>query len=260
MRACGAQVVRFRSSECKPLLWTSDSSLVCFAPRGIGTDIPVSVGVPNGVQSVWRTDDLFTYDRPQIRQLSADTNDAFTYNFEGGEILTVYGTNFDITATTLLGKRPGRAYNDYDDWRLLYDCGVAGTFYINTTMSPDTCYEPPKTCRGGADNGKPCTGDSLVGDSCAVGGLCMADWCSTPDWWGARRDLATSPTHCDGRVKQECGGGVVACDPCSLLCPPNWYTKYASAHKICSVELLKCELPAEGGRFNVMVALASQVR
>jgi hypothetical protein len=60
-------VVRFTSSECKPLIWTSDSSLVCFTPRGIGTDIPVSVGVPDGRQSLWRTDAFFTYDRPQVR-------------------------------------------------------------------------------------------------------------------------------------------------------------------------------------------------
>ena len=34
------------------------------------------------------------------------------------------------------------------------------------------------------------------------------------------------------------------------------YPPPQSAHKVCSVELLKCELPAEGGRFNLMVELA----
>ena len=40
--------VKFTSSDCHPLVWTSDSSVVCFAPRGIGTDIPVSLAVPDG--------------------------------------------------------------------------------------------------------------------------------------------------------------------------------------------------------------------
>jgi len=265
--------VRFMESECYPLVWTSDSSVVCFAPRGIGTDILVSVGVPNGMQSLWRTDAFFTYDRPRIRALSADTDKAYTYNFEGGEMLTVYGTNFDSASTVLIGKRPGRGYFDYDNWvegkplplegdlaapsPWFYNCTVIGSFYTNITESADTCYEPPKVCSGGLADKEPCVGDIGEGGSCP-GGVCTPDWCSAPEWWGARKRLDLFPEHCIDRTRETCASGEVACDPCSLMCQENSYTKYQSAHKVCSVELLKCELPAEGGRFNVMVELAGQ--
>ena len=35
--------------------------------------------------------------------------------------------------------------------RMLTYAKASGTFYINATASPDTCYEPPKVCRGGAN-------------------------------------------------------------------------------------------------------------
>ena len=252
--------VKFTNSDCYPLVWTSDSSVVCFAPRGIGTDIPVSLAVPNGILSPWRSDGVFTYDRPRIRQVSADTGKPYTYNFEGGEILTVFGTNFDYRSNVYIGKRTGRTVIDYDPWSpdQFYDCGMPGTFYINSTESPDPCYEPPKVCKGGADHGRPCVGDQAVGDTCGAGARCEADWCGTPEWWGARKSMQEFPEHCLDKEKQMCDNGQVACDPCSLMCLDNWYTKYQSAHKVCSIELLKCELPAEGGRFNLMVELAGQ--
>ena len=202
--------VKFTNSDCYPLVWTSDSSVVCFAPRGIGTDIPVSLAVPNGILSPWRSDGVFTYDRPRIRQVSADTGKPYTYNFEGGEILTVFGTNFDYRSNVYIGKRTGRTVIDYDPWSpdQFYDCGMPGTFYINSTESPDPCYEPPKVCKGGAHHGNPCVGDQAVGDTC-VGGRCEADWCGTPEWWGARKNIQEFPEHCLDREKQLCDNGQV---------------------------------------------------
>ena len=87
-------VVQFVSSYCKPLLWTSDSTVRCQAPRGIGTGIQVSLGVPKGQRVPAREDSTFTYDRPLISQLSADAmGKAYTFDFEGGGTLTVWGTN-----------------------------------------------------------------------------------------------------------------------------------------------------------------------
>ena len=146
--------VTLGASKCEPLVWTSDSSVICQMPRGIGIDVPVALGVPKGVQVDARVDAKFTYDRPRIRKLAADTGDAFTYNFEGGGMLTVKGTNFDRSAEVLLGKRPGRSQSDYDPWQTInHNCGdISGSFMINETQSTEPCYPPPKSCHLGRKN------------------------------------------------------------------------------------------------------------
>ena len=69
--------------------------------------------------------------------MAADTGTPYTYNFEGGEILTVFGSNFDYQSTVLIGKRTGRTVVDSDPWmpQPFYDCGIPGTFYINSTRA-----------------------------------------------------------------------------------------------------------------------------
>lgn len=49
----------------------------------------------------------------------------------------------------------------------------------------------------------------------------------------------------------------IACDPCSLTCPASWSTKYLSAHKICTVERLSCELPVTARRVLCRVERAA---
>ncbi|EKX36449.1 hypothetical protein GUITHDRAFT_145719 [Guillardia theta CCMP2712] len=249
--------VKFNASLCSPLVWTADSSVVCFAPRGIGTRIPVSIAVPNGFLSMGRSDGIFNYDSPVIQELQADTGGPYTYDFEGGARLTIFGINFDAVSKVKVGKRPSAS----GGWQAerTYDCFIPGTFYINSTTSPEPCYEPPKKCVGGLRDGLACV-DTRLNTDCEGGGLCTPDWCSTPVWWGARGDKSLNPSLCASKSFVQCSSNPndIACDPCSLMCPTNWYTKYESAHKICSVERLQCELPAEGGRFNVMVELAGQ--
>ena len=185
----------------------------------------------------------------------------------------MWGTNFDQSAHVLIGKRseasepfPGLEKDGEIKSvpkQRTYSCGNKGSFRILTEKSnPEVlpCIKPPHKCSGGTRNGLPCVGDQNIGHTCPSGGVCLPDWCDTPAWWQARKKLADFPNHCKDLQAQTCPGGTgeVACDPCPLQCKPNWYTKYESSLKICSVEELQCELIAEGGRFNVMVELAGQ--
>jgi hypothetical protein len=146
--------------------------------------IPVSVKVPANAAMAGPQAGIFNYDRPIIRKLAADrysrgfrmwhhaflfdmfgvcvccvfgSGDAYTYNFEGGVILTVFGINFDYEAEVVVGGLP---------------CQINGTFFINTTTSPESCYQPPYVCSKGDRNGQPCA-DIDYSTDCPGGGTCM---------------------------------------------------------------------------------------
>ena len=84
------------------------------------------------------------------------SDDAYTYNFEGGVILTVFGINFDYQAEVVVGGLP---------------CQINGTYYINTTSSPESCYQPPYVCSGGANARQPC--DDIDYSTDCPGGTCI---------------------------------------------------------------------------------------
>ncbi len=84
------------------------------------------------------------------------SGDAYTYNFEGGVILTVFGINFDYEAEVVVGGLP---------------CQIPGTFFINSTTSAQTCYKPPYICSGGTKTGLACV-DIEYSSDCPGGGTC----------------------------------------------------------------------------------------
>ena len=151
----------------------------------------MNVRVPANAKMAGNEVGIFNYDRPIIRKLAAEdrqvsaqifnndiqicfgrnlssrnfflraganfvcSGEAYTYNFEGGVILSVFGINFDYQAQVVIGGWP---------------CQINGTYYINSSESSQACYQPPYVCESGTNKGLPCADIDYSTD--CPGGTC----------------------------------------------------------------------------------------
>ncbi|KAJ1478874.1 hypothetical protein T484DRAFT_1960071, partial [Baffinella frigidus] len=85
---------------CNPTAWVSDSSMACVAAPGVGGNLPVTLHVPGFAFNMSST---FAYHLPTIERVEPMAGSS-----AGGQVVTVFGTNFGPSAegqTVRIGGR-----------------------------------------------------------------------------------------------------------------------------------------------------------
>eukprot|EP00960_Hanusia_phi_P072082 767700-Hanusia_phi.AAC.3 len=145
--------VKMNLTLCSPSQWISDSTLRCAVPPGQSRNVPVLVEIPADeprdkcdgfyIGQTTKIEDpravrcgicqgcyVFNYDAPVIQRLAAGVNKApETYLFRGGEVLTIFGSNFGFDAAVAIGPDPNTGETYY--------CDFQRTFVVNTFECPN---------------------------------------------------------------------------------------------------------------------------